>query len=91
VVGDESAESLKERVKGWVELGTTGSVVYHKKQQLLNKVTRNAAVVRLSVCLSVPLLHYLIVIVQGLLGSRVVSVLDSGAEGLGSNLYLFIV
>ena len=60
VVGDESAESLKERVKGWVELGTTGSVVYHKKQQLLNKVTRNAAV-RLSVCLSVCLSHYFII------------------------------
>jgi len=41
VVGDEAAETLKGKMKGWVELGTDSSLVYHKKQSLLNtdKVT----------------------------------------------------
>ena len=39
VVGDEKTETLKEKMKGWVELGGHSSLVYHKKQSLLsNKV-----------------------------------------------------
>jgi len=47
VVGDESTEALKERLKGWVELGASSSLLYHKKQSLLNKVPSS------SVCPSV--------------------------------------
>jgi len=40
VVGDEKTETLKEKMKGWVELGGHSSLVYHKKQSLLsNKVS----------------------------------------------------
>jgi len=46
VVGDESAESLKESMKGWVEMdGSGSSLVYHKKQSLLNSNVRPPGIV----------------------------------------------
>jgi len=35
-VGDESSESLKERMKDWVELLGSSCLLYHKKQSLLD-------------------------------------------------------
>jgi len=45
VVGDEKTETLKEKLKGWVELGGKTSLAYHKKQSLFsNKVLTDTQV-----------------------------------------------
>lgn len=50
VVGDESSESLKDRMKGWVELDGSSSLLYHKKQSLLNN--KQSMLVNCSQCSS---------------------------------------
>lgn len=48
MVGDEKTDTLKEKVKGWIELGGKSSLSYHKKQSLLdNKVMPTSILFRL--------------------------------------------
>jgi len=67
VVGDEKTETLKEKVKGWIELGGDSSLAYHKKQTLLdNKVNTALALC----CGLVPLCYGCIVVKRCEIGPR---------------------